>query len=383
MEYQKILNENIDWINEIWTKLDKKLDKISIRSREKLPYTTINGTHDNNAVDGQYTCWTNGFWGGLMWLMYKGTGKETYKTTAQRSEQLLDNAFERLEWLNHDVGFMWHLTSGLSYRLTGDTKSKNRNLLAAMLLASRYEVDGNYIRCWNGKWEGEDTEGWTIIDCMMNLPLLYWASEEIEDKRFARIANRHADMAMRDHVRNDGSVNHIVMHNPTTPDEVLGTKGGQGYAEGSSWSRGCAWAVYGFILAYIHTKNEKYLETAKKAADYFIECVEKTNYLPLLDFRQPKTPVYYDATAGAIVACGLIEIAKNVEENEQTRYLTSALEILKALEKNWCNWDENEDSILQMGSLRYGDGLHMPIIYGDYFFVEAILKLKKTNFLVW
>jgi len=165
---------------------------------------------------------------------------------------------------------------------------------------------------------------------------------------------------------------------------VLEVKAGQGYSETSCWSRGAAWALYGFILSYIHTKAERYLETAKKVADYFIKETEKTAWLPRLDFCQPETPLYYDSTAGAIASCGLIELAKNIDnEVKKEKYLSAAINILKAMEKNWCDWTETEDSILQMGSERYTDGIHMPIIYGDYFFTEAILKLKGTDFLAW
>ena len=346
MSYLKAIEENRAWIDETFEKLNKKLARTAIKSRNKIPYTSVNGEHDNQAGEKGYIyLWTNGFWGGLMWLMYAATGNEDFKETAKVSEKLLDRVFENVPRLSHDVGFMWHILSGASYRLTGDLKSRNRNLLAAMTLDSRYNVDGNYIRVW----EREDGAGWTIIDCMMNINQLYWASDEMKDARFKRIAMRYADMAMRDHVREDGSVVHIVVHD-TEKECVLGTLGGQGYADGSCWSRGAGWAIYGFVLSYIHTGKKEYLETAIKAADYFIACVEKTNYLPLLDFKAPETPVYYDSTAGAIAACGFIEIAKNLPEDKQDKYIDSAVKLLKALEKNWCNWEETEDSILQMGS---------------------------------
>ena len=102
-----------------------------------------------------------------------------------------------------------------------------------------------------------------------------------------------------------------------------------------------------------------------------------------MDFRAPEEPKYYDSTAGAIAACGLIEIAKNVSEYEKNMYLTAAINLLKSLEENFCNWEENEDSILQMGTEMYTNGIHMPIIYGDYFSTEAILKLKGSDFLPW
>ena len=379
MSYEKIIADNREWIDDTFAKLDKKLSVTAVKSRDKIPYTTKNGVHDSRTEGKDILWWTNGFWGGLMWLMYAGTGKECYKETAQNAEKIMDGAFRYMDSLHHDVGFMWHIMSGAAYKLTGDKASRNRDLLAAMTLMSRYNVEGDYIRSWNGKENG----GWTIIDCMMNIPQLYWATDEIGDTRFKKIAMRYADMAMRDHVRADGSVNHIVVHDPDVPDTVLETKGGQGYGVGSCWSRGAAWALYGFILSYIHTKEERYLDTAKKVAHYFVSNVMNTGWLPLIDFRAPDEPVYYDSTAGAIAACGLIEIAKNCHEFEKNIYLSAAIKMLKAMEKEWCDWSETEDSILQMGSERYGGGMHMPIIYGDYFFTEAVLKLKGCDFLPW
>lgn len=383
MSYENIIKESQQWINDTWKKLDEKLSRTSVKSRDKIPYSTKNGEHDTHTNGADILWWTNGFWGGLMWLMYEATKKDCYKLTAEKSEKMMDGCFNYMDRLHHDVGFMWHILSGANYRLTGNQDSRNRNLLAAMTLMSRYNVEGNFIRSWNGKWGGEYNDGWTIIDCMMNIPLLYWASREIGDDRFKSLAIRYADMARRDHVRADGSVNHIVVHDTKVADTVIETKGGQGYEVGSSWSRGTAWALYGFILSYIHTKEQKYLDTAKKVAHYFIANVANTNWLPLLDFRQPETPAYYDSTAGAIAACGLIEIAKNCPEFEKDMYLSAAVKMLKAMEKNWCDWTTTEDSILQMGSEQYVRGVHMPIIYGDYFFTEAILKLKGSEFLPW
>ena len=388
MSYEKIIADNKAWIDEVFAKLDKKLSRTAVKSRNIIPYTTKDGQHDDrsNHIHG----WTNGFWGGLMWLMYEATKNEDYKLTAIESEKMMDKCFESVENLHHDVGFMWHIMSGANYRLTGDMAARNRNILCAMTLASRYNVEGDYIRSWPGKWEPNGRQCWTIIDCMMNIPQLYWASKEIDDTRFKKIAMRYADMAMRDHVRPDGSVNHIVVHDSEKPDTVIETKGGQGYGVGSCWSRGDAWALYGFILSYIHTKEERYLDTAKKVAQYFIMNAESTGWLPLCDFRAPAEPVYYDSTAGAIAACGIIEIAKNVPEYEKDMYLSAAVKMLKAMEANWCNWEENEDAVLMMGTERYvlpdgkgAHGLHIPIIYGDYFFTEAILKLRGSEFLPW
>lgn len=374
MNIDTILSKHQAWINSTFEKLDRKLSKTSVKSREKLPYTTVDGVHDNKTEDNVFW-WTNGFWGGLMWLMYAETNKDCYLQTAKRSEQLMDSALACVEKLDHDVGFQWHILSGASYRLTGDMASKERCLHAANILKGRFRTDKEFLVAWNG----EEAAHWSIIDTMMNLPLLYWAAKETGDASFAEIACKHADMAMRDHVRPDGSVAHIVSHEH---DEIQ-TFGGQGFAEGSSWSRGASWAIYGFTLSYLHSGDVRYLDTAKKTAHYFALNAEQSDWLPLIDFRAPATPVKYDSTAGAIAACAMIELAKIVPGHEKALYLRSAIRLLERMESVWCNWNDDEDGILMQGSERYGRGENQNIIYGDYFFAEALLKLKGSEFLPW
>lgn len=373
-----LIKTNSEWIDATFNKIDKKLRKVAERSREKLPYSTENGVH----VERKPFFWTSGFWGGLMCLMYQATNADVYKQTAISAQNLLDKAFSDFDELHHDVGFMWHLTSVAQYRLFGDKGARTRGLIASSILASRFNIKGKYIRSWNGIVRGDDSKGLTIIDSMLNLPLLYWASRETGDDRFYNIAVAQADMTMRDHIREDRTVNHVVVHNPLTGEKIC-ARAGQGYSETSAWSRGQSWALYGFILSYIHTKDERYLKTAKDVADYFIEQTEKFNWRVKLDFRQPDEPEYYDASAGAIASCGLIELAKCTSGKESERYLSSAINILKVIEKEWTDWDENTDGIVTGSSESYAGGRHKNIIYGDFYFVEAILKLKGNDFLIW
>ncbi|MCI9626146.1 MAG: glycosyl hydrolase family 88 [Clostridia bacterium] len=373
------MNENKTWIDEIWEKIDKKLKPVSQSSFDKLPYTTENGKYVEKKSGDGVCWWTNGFWPGLMWLMYVGTKDEQYRKTAEHAEELLDEAFEDYDHLNHDVGFMWHISAGVNYRLFGGHKSKVRAMHAADILAARFNSSGKFIRAWNG-----DLFGRVIIDCMMNIPLLYWASHETGDPRYKYVAMSHADTTLKTHLRADGSVHHIVDLDIVTGEPVEAF-GGQGYELGSAWSRGQSWALYGYILSYIHTQKQVYLDAAKRVAHYFIANTAEYG-VPLCDFRAPQEPVIYDTTAGACAACGLIEIAKNVPEHEQHLYMKAALRILKALEKDFCDWSDKEDSILQKGTEAYhspDSSKHIPIIYGDYFFTEAIYKLKGFDMLFW
>ncbi len=390
--YKELLDENRAWIEETFKKVDDKLSAVTIRSRDKLVdgVDAQTGTHKSTPPEN----WTSGFWGGMNVLMYEYTKNEEYLKTAKRSEELLDVALSDFEELYHDVGFMWHILSGALYRLTGDESSKRRNLFAAASLASRYVLSGKFIRAWNdgsaNGWAQRPVRDWSIIDCMMNLPLLYWASDYIGDNRFSQIAMAHADMALEQHLRPDGSVVHVVEHNRET-GECVECIGGQGIAPDSSWSRGQSWAVYGFTLSYIHTGEKRYLDAAKRVSNYFIANV-CDDWIPRIDFRAPSTPVYYDTTAGMCAACGMLELARVLPKNEGGMYANAAINMLKAVAERFCDFDPKTDVMISHGSVRYPvpgvysekqAGVHIPIIYAEYYFVEALLKLLGSDFLAW
>ena len=365
------------WIDGIWKKIVAKSEKNVPEIMHRLPYISYDGKFCDMKKE-KYAWWTNGFYGGMMWLLYEDTKKELFKKAAEKAEQMLDEAFKDYRRLHHDVGFIWHITSGVNYRLTGNKSSFLRSAYAANLLAGRFNIKGNYIRAWNG-----DRVGYTIIDSMMNIPLLYWASAEMDDNRYKNIAMAHADMTAKCHIRPDGSVIHIVDHDPET-GEIKQILAGQGMDSDSCWSRGQAWAIYGFALSYIHTQKKEYLDIAKKTAHYFISAVAD-DYLPRCDFRSPSEPLYYDSTAGAIAACGLLEIANCVPEYEKKTYYNAAIRILRAMEENFCNWENDEEEILTMGTEAYNGNAkkNVPIIYGDYYFTEAFYKLRGNKFLFW
>lgn len=368
------------WTNEIWDKLDAKLYTVAKRSKGKIPFWSYDGMFDNMA-EKNINCWTNGFWPGLMWIMYNGTKKEEYKNVAKECEEMLDKALRNHDGLNHDVGFIWRLAAGPDYAINGDEKAKHRQEFATDHLMGRYNPVGEFIRAWDHGETKSQKAGWTIIDTMMNLPLLYWASEETEDPRFKFVAMKHADNTMHNHVRPDGSVKHIVIHDPQT-GEISDDLGGQGYQKGSSWSRGQAWAIYGFVLSYIHTKKQEYLDTAKRVAHYFITCV-CDDWLPKCDFRSPKEPVIYDTSAGACAACGLLEIANYVPDNEKRTYVYAAMRLLMAMEKHFSDWSLETDFIFSHASGSYENDRHMNIIFTDYYFAEAIYKCKDFLPLFW
>jgi unsaturated chondroitin disaccharide hydrolase len=379
MDYQ-LTTADAEWVESIFKKLNMKVEAECGRLKGIIPYIPKDGRYyDFGEGEGIYG-WVNGFWAGLLWQMYHSTKNAAYRNTAEAVEMRLDVALEGFEKLHHDVGFMWLHTAVANYRLTGNEISRRRSFHAANILAGRYNPAGRFIRAWN-----EDHLGWIIIDCMMNLPLLYWASRESADPRFAFIAQSHTDTVLSTLVRPDGSCNHIAVLSPET-GECLETPGGQGYASGSSWSRGQAWSVYGFALSYRHTRQRKYLDTAKNTAHYVIANFARNDWLPLVDFRAPAEPVKYDSTAAMISVCGLLEIASHAGEQEKVFYIDSALRILRAGEKAFADWDNEHDGIIGKGTSAYHAGIEtteVPIIYGDYFFAEAVLRLLGKDFLIW
>ncbi len=372
---------DLDWAKGVSGKIKEKMVVVAERNRTKIPYRTYDGVYNDLSDDEGICWWTNGFWGGIMWQLYNATKNEMFREIAIDTEVKLDKNLMTAQGLDHDNGFKWLTTSIANYRLFGDKASKNRGRLAACNLAGRFNPVGNYIRAWNS-YGGPDNIGWAIIDCMMNLPLLYWAYEESGDPRFLHIARLHAETVTKYFVREDGSVNHICSFDPVT-GEYIESFGGQGCAVGSSWTRGQAWALYGFALSYINTKEESYLNTAKRIANYFIANIPEDYFIPV-DFRQPRDCKLEDSTATAIAVCGLIEISRYVSEEEAHVYYDKAIKLLKALDCDRSNWSTDVDHILEKCTAAFHDKEHeFSIVYADYFFIEAIFKLTGEELFIW
>ncbi len=369
-----ISNDDKLFATEFLERVTEKLTIMAPQIGANFPNTnTVDGRWDPKGEFADISSWTTAFWPGIMWLMHIKTGQEMFKSYAEECERKLDQAFDIFEGLHHDVGFMWNLSAVADYKITGNERSRARALHAATILAGRFNHKARFIRAWN-----YNCIGWTIIDSMMNIPLLYWATLETGDPRFKQIADMHADTVMNKFVRPDGSVYHTLVLDPETGD-VIEALQGQGYSPCSSWSRGQAWAIYGFAQAYLNTGNTQYLDTAKRVAHYFIANMKKDE-LPLVDFRAPESPVYYDASAASVTVCGLIEIAKAVSEHEAPLYECAAIEMLHVLDKN-CNYDKDELVLLENSSSAYKsvNAMHKPWIFGDYYLLEALMKLYGND----
>ena len=383
------MNSNQEWVGEALEKVREKMQWVSEKNRDKIPYTTgADGSYDDRSdesggwgPDDGLNWWTNGFWGGIMWLLYQDTGEERYREIAGISERKLEKCFDQYYGLHHDVGFMYLPTAVADYRLTGNEEGRRIGMHAANLLAGRFNPVGKFIRAWNQNGDN-DTRGWAIIDCLLNLSLLYWASEESGDPRFRHIAMMHADTVLANFVRPDGSVCHIVEFDPES-GRMVKSYGGQGYGDGSSWTRGQGWAVYGFANSYTHTGKKEYLEAARKVADYCIANLPESGIIPV-DFRQPQEPAWEDSCAACVIACGLLEVARHVSDSEKEKYENAAVKILRAIAEKRADWTENCDAIVQNCTGAYhSPEHHFTMVYADYYFIEGLYKLAGIGRLLW
>lgn len=356
------------YFQEVRDRLETKVDRMIVQLQGKSPHDTgTNGIYASRGTD----YWTSGFWPGILWIMHELTGKETYKEAAwpwdTELEQWLANPTEEI---HHDVGFQFLSTAVIKHKVTGDKDARRRGIQAANYLASRFNPAGGFIRAWNG-----DKTGWAIIDCMMNISLLFWASEETGDPRYKHIAVKHAETTMKYGVREDGSTNHILSFHPEK-GEFIESLGGQGLSPASTWSRGNAWALYSFANTYRYTGDERFLTVAKRVAHYFIAALPE-DHVPYWDFRlEPgETRQWRDSSAAAIAASGLLEIADLAPLGEKKLYASAAERILVSLTENYATWDEPAHEAILKHATGSGDSyIDTSLIFGDYFYVEAVAK---------
>lgn len=369
------------WVQEAWEKsLDKTLRNLK-RIGARFPHASQRGQYDLAGPEW----WTGGFWPGMLWQLYAESGKPELRAAAEECEAAMDGVLDAYVRLDHDLGFMWTLTSIANYKLTGSEMSRVRALKAANYLAARFNLKGGYIRAWNPWREGERNEGIAIIDCCMNMPLLFWASQISGDPRYAHIAEAHMDTVLRHFIRGDGSVYHIVSFDPVTGERLEG-QGGQGYAPESAWSRGSAWAVYGLTLAYHHTGRSEYLKAAQRTATFFLSRLPD-DLVPAWDFRAPRElRELRDSSAASCAACGLLLLGDKTGGADGELYREKGEAILKSLYEGYGAWDDpQEEGLLLHGTSNYpqGSNIDVPLIYGDYYFVEGIARLKGCGPFFW
>jgi len=355
------------WIEEAIEKCENKIRKTAQRVGDELIYYAPR--------DGKYIelepydlgFWTNGFWPGILWLLYRDSKDEMIREIAESAGNRLDEVLYGYDRVDHDTGFMWKISAVAEYELTGNDKARKKGMLAASLLASRYCGYGEYIRAWNS----DKRANIAIIDCLMNLPILYWASEQSKDSRFAWIAKKFADTAIEKFIRPDGSVINAIRFKEGT-GEVQDIISDAVFAPNSAWSRGQAWAVYGFALSYKFTGERRYYEAAKKVANFYI-AASPEDYVPYTFFKDPvDESSIRDASAAACTASGLLLLAEIADEYDKDIYQKAGEKIVFSLYNNYTE-PEDCEPIIHSVSIKGG---YRNVIYADYFYYEALKRLE-------
>ncbi|WP_129717215.1 glycoside hydrolase family 88 protein [Pedobacter sp. SYP-B3415] len=317
--------------------------------------------------------WTSGFFPGILWLMYEGSGDKKWLAPAKEYTEMMRK--EQFNKGTHDLGFMMFCSFGNGYRLTGDTAYRNVLVQAARSLVSRFNQTTGVIRSWD-----HHQDLWkfpVIIDNMMNLELLFEATKYTGDSSFYKIAVRHADVTLKNHFRADNSSYHVIDYDPET-GQVRKKMTHQGYADESAWARGQAWGLYGYTLCYRYTKDKKYLEQAEKIAAYILNHPRKTTDLvPYWDYDAPGDDQPRDASAASVTSSALFELA---ELSGKSAYRAQAKLILENLGKFYRSAaGSNSGFILahSTGHLPAKSEIDVPLIYADYYYLEALLRSRR------
>ncbi|OCT14653.1 glycosyl hydrolase [Paenibacillus pectinilyticus] len=353
----------------LWSQLQSKVDRMIEQIGTKSPHVEKEGIYDDARLDW----WTSGFWPGILWIMYDVTKDEKYRQQAWKWDINIEACFLQENNFHHDVGFQFLPTAVAKYLMTGDKDGRRRGLQAANFLAGRFNQAGQFLRAWN-----QDKHGWAIIDSCMNLSILLWAAKETEDTRFTQVAMAHADTVLAHFIRKDGSVRHIVSFDPVS-GAFIEALGGQGFSPTSSWSRGQSWALHGLANVYRYTGEERYLEAAKRVAHYFMANTT-VDPIPLWDFRTgDDADLLKDTSAAACAASGLLEIADLVPVDEAGLYRKQAIRMIEALTRDYADFAGERESILREGTGHkpVGQNVNVGLIYGDYYYVEAVAKLRE------
>lgn len=322
--------------------------------------------------------WCSGFFPGSLWYLYEYSKNQEVLSYAKMYTDRVER--EKYTTDNHDVGFMLYCSFGNGLRLTGDERYKEVLLTGARSLATRYDQKVGLIRSWD-----HNQEVWqypVIIDNIMNLELLLWAAGYSKDDSFRKMADSHADKTMKYHFRPDYSSYHVVSYDRETglPHKK---QTHQGYADDSSWSRGQAWGLYGYTYLYRETKDKRYLDQAKHIADFLINHPQMPkDFIPYWDYNTPEIPnTPRDASAACIMASALIELSGFVDARSEKRYMQVVDKQIRTLasDEYTAKLGENGNFILKhsTGAYPFKSEVDAPLTYADYYYLEALTRLKK------
>lgn len=337
-----------------------------------------------SAVDGRYPVvekvdWTEGFWTGMLWLAWEVTGDDKYRAVA---ESLLDSFEERLDKQikvdTHDLGFLYLLSCVNAWKLTGNRRARALALRAAELLYHRFNATAGVIQAW-GDLNDPARQGRMIIDCNLNVPLLFWAADETGNAAWREAATRHLAQAARFLVREDASSFHTFYMDVHSGQPLRGDTH-QGFSDSSCWARGQAWGIYGFALGFRHTGDTAQPELARKLTHYFLNRLPE-DFVCYWDLIfTPQDSALRDTSAAAVAVCGLAELLTLLPLTDPLRpAYGNAIELMmRNLREHY--FAHSQDGLLREGVYNFGRnmGINEPNLWGDYFYFEALVRLSRV-----
>lgn len=377
----KVANHTFDVDSELNycnKQINKTLSRIGYSSM--MPRNILSGQSDWNLVPVRIEEWTVGFWPGILWYDYENTKSEEAMCAARHYTDMLE-PLTTLPAYDHDLGFQLFCSYGNGYRLTGDEKYKQIILNAADTLATLFNPRAGTILSWPREVEPNDWPHNTIMDNMLNLEMLYWAAANGGNKELYDIATKHAETTMKYQFREDGSNYHVTVYDTITGDFLKGVTH-QGYSNETMWARGQAWAIYGYTMVYRETRDKKFLRFAEKVSDIYLKRLPE-DYVPYWDFDAPNIPDEpKDASAAAITASALIELAQLEDTPAKAKeYQDAALNMLMSLSSAEYRSGETNSAFLlrSVGHKPNGSEVNASINYADYYYIEALIRLNNMK----
>jgi len=378
-------SENIDIDRQLKTCDGKIHATLSGLSRQKggIDYTMMPRNIQGN--DTVWHCrkatkeeWCSGFWPGILWYDYEFTGDEIIREEAEKFTASLEY-LSHTPAFDHDLGFLVFCSYGNGYRLTHNEKFKQVILNTADTLATLYNPKVGTILSWPRNVEMLGGHN-TIMDNMINLEMLFWAAKHGGDPKLYDIAVKHAETTMQHQFRPDYTNCHVAVYDQET-GKFLKTMTHQGYSDESMWARGQAWAIYGYTMVYRETGDSRFLDFAQKVSDVYLASLPE-DYIPYWDFNDPEIPKSpRDTSAAAVVASGLIELSGYVSPDKKDIYLKAARKMIASLSSKNYQASPKSQAILahSVGHKPAGSEIDASIIYADYYYMEALLRLKKVD----
>ncbi len=344
-----------------------------LRGTENFPQSAM---PDGSLKTKKSEWWCSGFFGGSLWHLYEFSKDDKWKVAADKWSMAVQK--EQYNTKTHDLGFMLYCSLGNGYRLTGDERYKPILLRGAASLATRFNPATGVIKSWDNF---KDFSYPVIIDNMMNLEFLFWAARQSTSNAYRTICLSHADKTLQNHFRKDNSSYHVVCYD-TTNGKVLAKKTAQGFSDSSAWARGQAWGLYGYTVMYRETNDKKYLKQAMRIADFYLNHPAlPADKIPFWDFNAPNIPNdVKDASAAAITAAALLELSQYSNRSKKNTYFKAAEQMLQNLSGPEYFTEEGNNHFLLKHSTGHkpaNSEIDVPIIYADYYYLEALLRYDK------